>query len=259
MAFLNRVLGRAGLRLVRSNATVGINRRRVAASRSVFDHYDGVIQAGPLAGTRLARQFAWGDASVGAVVLGCYEQQLHSVLEQLVERRPDVIVNIGSAEGTYAVGLARRVPEARVLAVDVEPAAVSAVRANADLNGVGRQVEPVGGMSVEELDACLARAERPAVFIDCEGCEAELLDPTRVPGLALAAILVEVHEDLVPGITELLRARLEPSHRLTEIVETGRNPHQYDVLRPMPSVDKWLLVCEGRQQTMSWFWCEPLA
>jgi hypothetical protein len=256
---VNRVLRPIGLQLLRTGISVGTNQRRVKASLAVFDAMEHRIAGGPFAGTLLSPKFAWGDANVGAVVLGCYEEQLHDALEELITLAPDLVVNIGSAEGTYAVGLARRLPDSVVVAVDVEPAAAEAVRVNAALNGVSERVEMELGMSPAELDRRLAQAANPAVIIDCEGCEQAFVDPVAVPSLAGACVLIEVHEHLVPGIADVLRTRLQATHEIVEIEESGRNPHQYPSLRSMPSIDKWLVVCEGREDTMTWFWCRPRA
>lgn len=254
---LNRALRPFGLRLVRVGATTGMNTRRMEASRAVFEALGGEVQEGPLRGTRIAPTFAWGDASIGAVVLGCYEEQLHRPVEELIAARPDVLINIGSAEGTYAVGLARRLPGAHVVAADVEPTASEAVRENAALNGVADRVEAVLDLTLDDLERRLAGAERPAVVVDCEGCEGSYLDSSAVPSLRRALILVELHEALVPGIGSQLRERLASSHEIEEIRESGRDPHRYELLRSMSSYDKWLLVSEGRSKTMTWLWCRP--
>ena len=254
---VNRLLKPLGVRLLRESASVSAKSRRVNASRSVFDELDHTISAGPFVGTKLAQQFAWGDASVGAVVLGCYEEQLHPAIEAMVAADPDVVVNIGSAEGTYAIGMARRLPSATVIALDVEPMAEVAVRENARLNGVSDRVEVHLGWSPADVERCIRLAQRPAILIDCEGHEQEFLDPVAVPSLARSSVLVEVHEHLVPGIGQVLRDRFSGTHEIETIVESGRNPHQYEVLQKMHSIDKWLVVSEGRDVTMSWFWCRP--
>src|SRR2546421_3493323 len=52
-------------------------------------------------------------------VLGAFENELNGAIEQLCALGPDVILNIGSAEGFYAVGLARRLPQTKVIAYDI--------------------------------------------------------------------------------------------------------------------------------------------
>ena len=55
-----------------------------------------------------------------AKLLGCYEQPLHEKLMGVLKGNYDKIINIGSAEGYYAVGLAVAVPEVVSLAYDID-------------------------------------------------------------------------------------------------------------------------------------------
>lgn len=51
------------------------------------------------------------------------------------------VADIGTGSGAIAVGLARLLPQARVVAVDISPEALEVARANAAANGVGERVE----------------------------------------------------------------------------------------------------------------------
>src|ERR1700722_2566319 len=72
------------------------------------------VRTGPFAGMR------YGSVSVGSAyipkLLGIYERELSSFIEAACLKRPDLIVDVGAAEGYYAVGLAVRNPTAKVIA-----------------------------------------------------------------------------------------------------------------------------------------------
>jgi len=53
-------------------------------------------------------------------LVGSYEAELHGVIEELIGRDYRTIIDIGSAEGYYVVGLARRCPAARIYAFDMD-------------------------------------------------------------------------------------------------------------------------------------------
>lgn len=71
------------------------------------------------------------------------------------------VADIGTGSGAIAVAMARLLPEARVVAVDISPAALALARENTEANGVGDRVEfrqgdllaPLGG---ERFDAILS-------------------------------------------------------------------------------------------------------
>ena len=52
-------------------------------------------------------------------ILGCYEQPLHTTIEKVIATHYDVVLNIGSAEGYYAAGLAKRMPKTLIKAFDL--------------------------------------------------------------------------------------------------------------------------------------------
>ena len=130
--------------------------------------------------------------------------------------RPTVVVNVGAADGYYAVGLARRLPHARVLAYEPNEERLAQLVAIAELNGVAARVEAVSEAARHEsLEEVL---DVPAAVVcDCDGCEAELLDPRHVTRLRHATLIVEAHDLLVPGITDTLRQAFEGSHDIVQI------------------------------------------
>lgn len=62
------------------------------------------------------------DDSVGSVylpkLLGIYEPELNRCVESLRAAKPSLIVDIGAAEGYYAIGLALRNLQARLVAFE---------------------------------------------------------------------------------------------------------------------------------------------
>lgn len=54
-------------------------------------------------------------------IIGTYEMELHPILYQLFKKKYDIIIDIGSAEGYYVVGFARKWPEAQIFAYDNNP------------------------------------------------------------------------------------------------------------------------------------------
>ena len=94
------------------------------------------VQAGPFHGMVLPDTAVWGDGDRAPKFLGTYEEDISPALMDFAARRPGLVINVGCAEGYYAVGLARMLPQSRVVAFDVEERARQICAEAAELNGV---------------------------------------------------------------------------------------------------------------------------
>ena len=215
----------------------------------------GKIQSGPFAGMMLPDASSWGDGDRVTKLLGLYECNLHPLVERAVARRPRMVINVGCAEGHFAIGLARLLPEAKVYAFDLDPAAVRVCRQAALDNGVGDRVGVAGECSTQILDRLLTADAQALVFMDCEGAEAMLLDPAKAPGLAAADILVECHDFVDRSITATLRQRFGDTHGIETVAQGARDPHSVPQLASWQELDRWLMVDEGRPEVMHWLAC----
>jgi hypothetical protein len=203
------------------------------------------------AGIGLPTGASWGDGDLAPKLLGCYEAELHPALEKAIARRPEIVVNVGCAEGYYAVGLARRLPEAVVHAFDISEPAQAVCAAAAEKNAVGERVR-IGGRCDPATLVELAQGRRALILMDCEGGERELLDAATTAALAECDVLVECHDFMDRSITPNLTALLQARHEAEAIREGARDPSQYAILRQLNSLDRWLMVCEFRPEVMNW-------
>lgn len=210
------------------------------------------VAAGPFAGMTYAVRVAEGGRAPR--LLGAYEASLHPVIESVISRAYPQVLDIGCAEGYYAVGLARRMPGTAVHARDVNPAARALCAELARVNGVGDRVRV--GPKMTHGDFALYAAAPTFILCDIEGAEAELLDPARAPALARADILVEVHEGMRPGLLATLTARFAASHRITRI-DRGLLPDLLPLwAEELSDLDRLLLLWEWRASPTPWLWME---
>jgi hypothetical protein len=207
------------------------------------------VLTGPFAGMTLPESNSWRDGDFMPKLIGSYESNLREVLAQAVARGPAAVINVGCAEGYYAVGLARLLPKATVYAFDIASDACAICAQAAAENGVAERVVVGGRCTTEILAKILEAPGHILLVMDCEGAERELLDPAKVPGLAKCDVIVETHgADILSG----LEARFRPSHNVTQIAQGGRDPNEVPELRKLAEWDRWLLVDEGRPETMTW-------
>jgi len=215
-------------------------------ARQVSEATGSRVAAGPFRGMRLDYELFPVHAS--PKFLGTYEQELHSVIEKAIQLHPKYILNIGCAEGFYAVGLAIRLNDAQVFAADADPKALSATKKNAELNGVSARVHPVGIIRAGQFSRYL-KANTSLVVMDCEGAEFNLLDPANDPILLRTNILVEIHREF--GDKHEIIRRFAGTHKIIEIISSIRTASEIRVA-PIKGIDLLKAADERRGYETEW-------
>jgi len=194
-------------------------------------------------------------------LLGIYERELTGAIAEVCRMKPAKVIDVGAAEGYYAVGLARLLPDARIIAYEMTDTGQALLREMCRINNVTSQVEIRGRCDRPELESILADGQSALVVCDCEGFEAILLDPLRVPALRFASVLVESHDCFLPGLKEELAERFKATHDIEMFASTERDASEYPFMdayvRALPKSYRAWAVSEWRPEVMYWLWMKP--
>lgn len=217
------------------------------------------VLGGPFAGLKYPARHAVGS-ELAPKLLGFYEWELQPIIGACCRRPYEREVDIGCAEGYYAVGFARCLPTATVYAFDIDPAGIQLCREMAELNAVTDRVITASACDAQSL-VSLVSAGRTLIISDCEGFEGDLFASEIVPALARHDLLIECHDCLRPGITMELRQRFERSHSIVAVtsIPDHRKPDLYssDALAPFTSDERLRLLAEHRPGEMVWLYMTP--
>jgi hypothetical protein len=218
----------------------------------------GRVRGGPFAGMRYLPGLHHTSSS--AKLVGAYESDLFTVVAWAQRAGFDRIVNVGAAEGYYAVGLARSVPHAQVEAFEIDARRRVELTKMAAGNAVQSRIGVHGLADPGALQAALADAPEPFVLMDIEGGERELLDAAAVPALRRSWLLIELHPGIHPDIAETLRGRFAASHDMVLIPQDPAGSGPTGGLRPAHS--HWLARFaafrrERRSSPTPWLFLRP--
>lgn len=112
--------------------------RSVLIQNTLIQQQGLTVMQGPLVGLEFIAQSAEGCHI--PKLLGCYEQPLQPYITKALQSDYDVILNIGCAEGYYAVGMTRVLTRTEVFAHDLDPNAQARCRELAAKNGVADRI-----------------------------------------------------------------------------------------------------------------------
>lgn len=224
--------------------------RAARLKADIVDDIGTMVAGGPFKGMRFLERAAEG--AYIPKLLGCYEAELHPVIERIVKTPYARIVNVGCAEGYYAVGLALRMPSAEVVAYDLDDRARALCRELAQRNDLADRIDIRAECRHADLAGC---ADRTLILCDIEGAETDLLDPASAPALTRADLLVELHEIDGRSTGDLLIPRFRDSHAVTEIAMTARDPNDYPALADLSPTDRFFALLE-RMEPTRWVYLE---
>lgn len=233
---------------------LAIWRSRGLAAAYIRQHGSRILQ-GPFAGMEYVSR-----ATEGALtprLLGAYESELHPALARFAAEAPDCVIDVGCAEGYYAVGLARLMPQATIYAYDIDPAARAACTELASLNGVSHRV--VIGERFEPTGFEAFAGRRCLVMVDIEGAEDDLLRPDLSPALAGMNLIVETHDVYRPGVLERLLERFSPTHDIERLDQQPKTMPLPDWMGSLGHLDQLLAVWEFRVRPTPWLVMTPKA
>lgn len=201
-------------------------------------------------------------------ILGCYEKEISPMVENTINSNYRYLIDIGCAEGYYAVGFAYRRKSKNpccVFAYDINKKALFNLQKLAELNNVNNFIKTNGICTHEELNQFNKYKGEPIFLIcDIEGAEKELIDPSKAPVLLDFDMLIEVHdirkED--PVIEKTLRNRFQNTHKISIIKCRKRTEAD---LKELNNISYWKrkligisYINEGRDYATDWMLLQKL-
>lgn len=222
---------------------------------------DLVVRHGPFKGMVYPQSTSVGSSLVPKL-LGSYERELHPILEAICAKNYTEIVDIGCAEGYYAVGLAMRLRQACVYVFDTDEQAINLCKQMAQANHVAERLKVAGAFCDSDVLKTIPLTTKALIVSDCEGYEKKLFTEDVMPFLARHDVLIEVHDyvDIETSLT--LRQRFQATHAITVIRSlddiTKAHSYNYEELRGYDLGTRRLLLAEQRAGIMEWFYMTPL-
>ncbi|MGF1740835.1 class I SAM-dependent methyltransferase [Vibrio profundum] len=227
-----------------------INEQKRIMSEVFLDRY--VVLNGPFKGTKYI-----GDAHGSMLlpkILGSYEEPIQLWIEKAINHKKySRIIDIGCAEGYYACGFARAMPDASILAYDISKEAQKLTEKLAKENDL-QNITISGECSHTELNEVCKN--NSLVFCDIEGGEHALLNPNLVPNFVNVDLIIESHDCIIPNITEELIERFKGTHNISVMIDYPNRVKEYEFPQEPTESELKLIFDERRSKYMRFLYLE---
>lgn len=217
-----------------------------------------VVRNGLFKGMKYANPKSFGSAFYPKLI-GCYERELHSELQQLLTKNQYTeIIDVGCAEGYYAVGLARISENSKVFAYDTSESARQLCAEMVVVNNVVDKVEIRSAMTSMELQE-FNFTGKGLIICDCEGYERYLFNPDNLNNLKNCDLIIELHDFIDLSISRYLKELFTETHQIKTIYSVDDIQkvfsYHYSELDQLNDIERKAVIGERRPTMMEWLIC----
>ena len=235
-----------------------VAQRLERVSLETYDLCEGKVQQGLFGGLQLDKDTWWGKNDLGAQCLGLYEKE---VLDLIAATGPyDTFLDIGAADGYYAVGLLHAKMAKRAICFEISKDGQRAINENWLINKCPGEIE-IHGEANEQTIASVATqlSDNTLALIDIEGFEFQLLSQEVIATLGTCNVVVEIH-NWVDGFENKYSALLKDLDRFFDIKiisPSERNTQTIELLRSYTDDNRLLVSSERRPCLMRFLHLKP--
>lgn len=240
--------------------TRNINRKIVSDTidRKISDL---VVKNGPFKGMQYPSKRSAGSA-LFPKLLGSYEAELHETINYAIDKGYTDVIDVGCAEGYYAVGMAIRLVDSNIYAYDTNPKALALSNDMFKLNNIDQSRVFTGNLCDEKTLMDIPVSGKALIICDCEGCEKNLFTQKSLKFLSGHDLLIETHDLFDIEISSYLSKLFKDTHNLSVIhsiddIQKAKT-YNYDEINAYDLATKKILLEEGRGSIMEWFYLESI-
>ena len=237
-----------------------IRQRQKRISLELFKMLNGTVKYGPFKGLRLTHNPWWGQLDLGSQCLGLYEKEILKFIENIEDGQFTNFIDIGAADGYYAVGLLSTGKIQRSICFEKTDKGREAIFTNWKNNGAIGQLVVKAKANFESIATLTEHdLERSLILIDIEGGEFELLNNDTIRKFRYSKILLEIHNwvtDFEEKYKNLLIS-LDEFFCIKIIKRVDRQVDNYMELRDFTDDNRLLLISERRPCLMRFLELTP--
>lgn len=219
------------------------------------------VESGPFKGMHYVAKSI--GSSLIPKILGTYESEIHELLQNFP--RFDLGLDVGAAEGYYAIGLIHSGMCRNVIAWEITSEGRHLCKQLAEMNKASDHVEIRGECIESELISVIDKNSDQKVLLitDCEGFESVFFNENTSDHFRYLHIIIETHDFICPGIHKKIRNLLTKTHRINEVfpIRKSFDKNIKSAVWPLSFLARksiWRLsTSERRSSGNGWLICSP--
>ena len=253
--FLNKNIKKSGLNNF-------IDKKKNTLGKIISNYSKQKILYGPYKNTKIINSFSWSNIDSASKYLGTYESHIQQKIIKLAKKfKLKFIVDLGAAEGYHLVSLIKKNFFLKGFAFEINKQSRIFLKRNALVNKVTNKIKIFSKAELESMKNILNKRQftKTLFLVDIEGHEFGLFNEKFCTFFSNSYFIIEDH-----NFNEKSKKRRDNFYKIVKkyfkieiIKDNAKNPFNYKILDPFTDDEKYLMMSEGRPETMQWLILYP--
>mgnify|MGYP006089687475 FL=1 len=220
------------------------------------------ILYGPYSGTRIINSYGWSNIDFAPKYLGTYESHIQEKIISLSKKfKLNNFIDLGAAEGYHIISLLKKNYFSKGSAFEISLKSRNLLKKNATINGVSKKLSIFSDATFESLKRNLGKQDLKKILflVDIEGHEFKMFDKEFCNYFSECCFIVEDHNFNVlnDNILSNFYKIINKNFYVEIIKDHSKKPFEITILDKFSDDEKYLMMSEGRPETMQWLVLTP--
>ncbi len=253
--FLNKNIKKSGLNNF-------IDKKKNTLGKIISNYSKRKILYGPYKNTKIINSFSWSNIDSASKYLGTYESHIQEKIIKLAKKfKLKFFVDLGAAEGYHLVSLIKKKFFLKGFAFEINKESRILLKRNAFVNKVSNKIKIFSKAEFESMKNILNKRQfnKTLFLVDIEGHEFVLFNKKFCTFFSNSYFIIEDH-----NFNEKSKKKRDNFYKIVKkyfkveiIKDNAKNPFNYKILDPFTDDEKYLMMSEGRPETMQWLILYP--
>ena len=239
-----------------------IDKKKNILGKEISKISNNKILYGPYSGTKILSTYGWSNIDFCPKYLGSYEYQVQKKIIDLNKKKKfDYFIDLGAAEGYHIISLLKKKIFKQGLAFEISKKSREILKKNAQINKVNSRIKIYGDANLSSLKNALKDFDhRKLLFlVDIEGQEYDLFNKEFCKIFSKGTFIIEEHPFNISNKRKIknFNQNIKKYYNVEILKDTPKNPFNFSILEKYSDDEKYLMMSEGRPESMQWVILQP--
>mgnify|MGYP001391644372 CR=1 FL=1 len=239
-----------------------IDKKKNILGKEISKISNNKILYGPYSGTKILSSYGWSNIDFCPKYLGSYEYQVQKKIIDLNKKKKfDYFIDLGAAEGYHIISLLKKKIFKQGLAFEISKKSREILKKNAQINKLNNRIRIYKDANLSSLKNALRNFNhrRLLFLVDIEGQEYDLFDKDFCKIFSKGTFIIEEHPFNISNKRKIknFNQNIKKYYNVEILKDTPKNPFNFSILEKYSDDEKYLMMSEGRPESMKWLILQP--